>query len=82
MVLFAVPSMTMSFLGIGVLAGTVAAFNLFNACTIRHRSVALRTQKIGELYGKVAPSRGPKINDRQKSCRSQVLVHGSVTTAS
>ena len=42
-----------------VWAGTVAAFNLFNACTIRHPPVALRTQKVGELLGDVDPLTWP-----------------------
>ena len=38
-----------SFLGIGVWAGTVAAFNLLKAFTICHPHVAFRKQKVGEI---------------------------------
>ena len=52
-VLFAIPYMMTSFLGIGVLAGTVAAFNLLKARTIHHLPVAFCKQKVGELCGEV-----------------------------
>ncbi|KAE8958554.1 hypothetical protein PF011_g30724 [Phytophthora fragariae] len=40
-----------SFLGIGVDAGMVAAFNLLNACTMRHFPLGLRTQNFGDECG-------------------------------
>ena len=49
MVLLAMPSIITSLRGIGVWAGTVAAFNLLNAWTIRQPPVAFLTQKVGEL---------------------------------
>ena len=51
--LFAILAMMTSFLGIGIRAGTDAAFNLLKACTIRHPPVAFCTQKVGELCGEV-----------------------------
>ena len=53
MVLLDIPNIIPFFLGIGICAGTVAAFSLLNACTIRHPPMAIWTHKVGELCGEV-----------------------------